>query len=78
METFSSSSIKASEKKARIELLKKLMYLCSWTSYDFSIIKTLYAAVLREIELGHLNWGESFQYVESAVLMHCNVKTRRP
>ena len=54
------------EKKGRLELLKKLMYLSC--SYEVSEIKSLYAAVLREIELGHLNWGEDFQYVESAVL----------
>jgi hypothetical protein len=66
LEIISSPSMQASERKARLELLKKLMYLCS--SYDFVVVKNLYAAVLREIELGHLKWGDSYQYVESAIL----------
>ena len=42
------------------------MYLVS--SYDFSVVRSLYAAVLREIELGRKHWSDDFQYVESAVL----------
>lgn len=66
LEIISSSKTGSLERKGRIELLKKLMYLSS--SFEYQIIKSLYAAVLREVELGHLNWGEDFQYVESAVL----------
>ena len=33
-----------------MELLKKIMYLS--TSYEFTVLKSYYAAVLREIELG--------------------------
>lgn len=50
------------------------MYLNS--SYDFLVIKSLYAAVLREIELGHSTWGDDFQYVESTVLARHTVKTK--
>ena len=66
LEIISSVSTGRSERKARTELLKRLMYLSH--SYDLSVMKSLYAAVLREVELGHLKWGESFQYVETAVL----------
>lgn len=60
LEITTASKTKKSEKKGRLDLLKKLMYLSS--SYKVSAIKLLYAAVWREVELGHLNWGEEFQY----------------
>ena len=62
------------ERKGRLELLKKLMYLSN--SYEFTIVKSLYAAVLREVELGHLDWGEDFSYVESAVLTKNKIKSK--
>ena len=42
------------------------MYLLS--SYDIPVIRAVYAAVLREIELGRKTWADDFQYVESVVL----------
>ena len=72
LEIISDTSVKASERMARLDLLKRLMYLSS--SHEFSIIKNMYAAVLREIELGHLEWGESFQYVENSILSSCTSK----
>ena len=62
------------KRKGRLELLKKLMYLSN--SYEFTIVKSLYAAVLREVELGHLDWGEDFSYVESAVLTKNKIKSK--
>ena len=45
------------------------MYLS--TSYDFNILKSYYAAVLREIELGKKSWNDDYQYIETAILsMH--------
>jgi nicotinamide riboside kinase len=38
------------------------VYLCS--SYEFVVIKSLYAAVLRGIELDHIDWDDSFQYFQ--------------
>jgi len=72
LEIISSSSVKEQEKTARIQLLKKLMYLNS--SHDFSVLRSLYAAVLREVETGRLKWGDSFQYVENSVLEKQRVK----
>lgn len=72
LEIISSSSIKSVEKKARLELLKRLMYLNS--SYEFSVVKNLYAAILREIELGKKSWGDDFQYVETSILNSRSLK----
>ena len=41
------------ERKGRIELLKNLMYLSN--SHDIFVIRSIYAAVLREIEVGLKN-----------------------
>ena len=54
-EIIAQSSTKSKEKEARIELLKRLMYLSG--SYEFPIIKSLYAVILREIELGQKKMG---------------------
>jgi hypothetical protein len=70
LDFISNPSVHTLERKAGIKLLKKLMYACS--SYDFTVVKSFYAAVLREIELDHLKWGESYQYVVSAMLT-CHV-----
>ena len=32
------------------------------------VIKSLYAAILREIELGCGRWGDDFNYVETTIL----------
>ena len=66
LEIISDSSIKSTEKKARLEFLKRLMYLSS--SHDFVAIKSLYAAVLREIEIGKKVWGDDFSSVETGTL----------
>ena len=54
------------ERNGRLEFLKRLMYLASY--YEFSIIRNLYAAVLREVELGHKTWNSDFQYMENTIL----------
>ena len=76
LEIISQSSIKRKEREARIELLKRLMYLSS--SYDFNTIKSLYAAILREIELGHKKWGDDFHYVETNIFARSSVKKSVP
>ena len=72
LEIISQSSLKRKEKEARIELLKRLMYLSG--SYDSLTIKSLYAAILREIELGHKKWGDDFSYVETNIFARASVK----
>ena len=66
LEIISSSKIRNTEKAGRLELLKKIMYLS--TSYEFSVLKSFYAAVLREIELGRKSWKDDFHYIETAIL----------
>ncbi|XP_053399112.1 uncharacterized protein LOC128556961 [Mercenaria mercenaria] len=50
LEIISEKHIKSKERSGRLKLLKRLMDLSS--TYSFSILKSYYAAVLREIELG--------------------------
>ena len=39
-----------------------------FTSHEFSILKSYYAVVLREIEFGKKSWKDDFQYIETAIL----------
>jgi hypothetical protein len=55
LEIISQSTTKKKEREARLEFLKRFMYLNN--SYEFSILKSLYAAILREIELEHKSGG---------------------
>ena len=65
----------SSEKQGRIELLKRLMYLNS--TYNFEKIKTLYAAILRDIEVGLKRWSDDFGSVENAILNKNDSKEKR-
>lgn len=58
LETISNTQIKSIEHRGRIALLKRIMYLN--TSHDFKSLKSYYAAVLREIELGEKDWSDDF------------------
>ena len=49
-----------------MELLKKILFLS--TSYEFTELKSYYAAVLRETELGGKSWKDYFQFIETAIL----------
>ena len=66
IEIISDKRTKEIEKNGRMELLKKIMYLS--TSYEFTVLKSYYAAVLREIELGKKSWKDDFQFIETAIL----------
>ena len=66
LEIISDQKTREVERMGRLNLLKKIMYLS--TSYEFSVLKSLYAACLREIELGKKSWADDFQYIESAIL----------
>jgi len=62
------------ERQGRTEFLKRLMYLSS--NYDFSSIKSLFAAVLRDIEIGYKQWSDDFGDVENAILHNNTSKSR--
>ena len=66
LEIISQSSTSFTESRSRLELLKRLMYLNR--AFDFTVLKSLYAAILREIELGYRKWGDDFHYIENTVL----------
>ncbi|KAL4224556.1 ATPase AAA domain-containing protein 5 [Mactra antiquata] len=42
------------------------MYLSS--AYNFPVLRSYYAAVLREIELGEKSWDDDFHYLELTIL----------
>jgi hypothetical protein len=67
LETIGSRETKSKEKNGRIELLRKLMYLSS--NFSFSTLKSYYAAVLREIELGNKSWDDDFSYLDTTLLI---------
>lgn len=74
LEIISDRKIKDLERSGRINLLKKIMYLS--TSYDFSTLKSFYAACLREIEVGNRTWSDDFSSVETAILQKFVPKAR--
>ncbi|KAL4227290.1 hypothetical protein ACF0H5_012736 [Mactra antiquata] len=74
LEIISSSKTSKVEKDGRLNLLKRLMYLNS--TYEFASIRTLYAAIVREIELGNKKWSDDMQFVENAVLARCKPKIK--
>ena len=55
LEIISDKKVKEPGKSGRLKLLKKIMYNCS--SYEFSTLKSFYAACLQEIEVGKKNLG---------------------
>ena len=50
----------------RVAHFKELMYLA--TKYQWKCVLSYHAAVLLEIERGHVNWGDSFQMLQSTTL----------
>lgn len=74
LEIIGNKYLKSSERKGRINLLKKIMYLSS--SFSFSCLKSYYAAVLREIELGNNSWDDDFSFLDTAMLSRGNKEFR--
>lgn len=66
LEIISEASLPKSERKGRLNLLKKIVYYIG--TYDFKGLREFYAAWLREIELGHKTWLDNPQELESAIL----------
>ena len=64
-EIISKKHISSVERSGRLELFKRLMYLNN--AYEFPILKSLYAAVLREIDLGYRHKRDDFIYIENTV-----------
>ena len=66
MEIISAEDLSDSERKGRLNLLKKIVYYTN--IYEFKGLKAFYAAWLREIELGKKSWSDDTQHIESAIL----------
>ena len=66
MEIISAEDLSDSERKGRLNLLKKIVYYTN--IYEFKGLKAFYAAWLREIELGKKTWSDDTQHIESAIL----------
>ena len=66
MEIISADDLSDSERKGRLNLLKKIVYYTNM--YEFKGLKAFYAAWLREIELGKKSWSDDPQHIESAIL----------
>ena len=54
------------ERKGRENLLRRIMYHAG--KYDWAYILDFYAAVIKSIESGEKEWGDSFQEIEHMVL----------
>ncbi len=65
----SSTKISQAEHQARIEHLTHLMYLAS--VYEWSVVRAFRAAILLEVELGVLNYGDSFTSLEIRAMAGC-------
>ena len=66
MEIISADDLSDSERKGRLNLLKKIVYYTNM--YEFKGLKAFYAAWLGEIELGKKSWSDDPQHIESAIL----------
>ena len=66
LEIITSSSVKSQEKQGRLNLLKSLAYHRA-SDADMSIVRGIYAAVLRRIELGQATWASDFSLFQHQV-----------
>jgi hypothetical protein len=58
LEIATSQDIQEGERAGRLRLLKQLAYLNG--AHQWDIIKKIYVAIVRKIELGSLHWGSCF------------------
>ena len=58
LEIITNGYISELEKQSRLELLKQFTYFNG--SYPWSVLKNVYIAILRKIELGHKTWNSNF------------------
>ena len=70
----SSDDLTESERKGRLDLLKKIIYYSN--TYEFKGLKAFYAAWLREIELGKKSWSDDPQQLETAILSKYLLKNK--
>ena len=66
LEIITSPKITKAERSGRLRLLKKLAIHAE--SFDISIIRSIYSGVLRQIELGLLDWTSDFANAEQLAI----------
>ena len=67
LEIITRSDISDSEKAGRLEILKNLFYFS--TQVDMATVRAMYAAVLRQIEVGSLKWDADPYQIMQLMLM---------
>ena len=67
MEIISAEGFSDSEKKGRLNLLKKIVYYIYSICMNLKGSKAFYAAWLREIELGKNSWSDDHQQMSHLV-----------
>lgn len=80
LEIATSSDIQECERAGRLRLLKQLAYLHG--AHQWEIIRKIYIAVVRKIELGSLHWGSCFlndiQWILTKHTITHHPRTRQP
>jgi uncharacterized protein YdcH (DUF465 family) len=61
LEIISSNEISETERKSRLSLLKKINDLSG--TYEFNLLSSIYAVIVRKIENGLAKWGDDFSQV---------------
>lgn len=72
LEIISEVSLPAVEREARLGFLKEIVYNVG--AYEWDSVKKLYAAIVRRIELGTLNWGDDLTSIQSSILTRADVR----
>ena len=75
LEIATGATISRREKRGRLRLLKKLLHYAD--GFDMSVVKAIYSAVLRRIELGLLDWESDFSETEQMALAQELSKQRK-
>ena len=66
LEIIMGDNVSEVERMGRLSLLQGVAYVAG--SHDWNTARSLYAAAVRKVELGLLNWGSDFSKVEQTVL----------
>ena len=75
LEIIMGDNVSEIERMGRLNLLQCVAYIAG--SHDWNTARALYAAVVRKVELGLLNWGSDFSKVEQTVLSKAVAKGQK-
>ena len=74
LEIITSDSISDTERYGRLKILKQLAYHMGY--YDWEVLRGVYAAIVRKIELGLYGWDSDFSRLEQMILTKAMVKSQ--